>query len=95
MEILSCVEPGRKGEASPALCENRKKCPDFRKKGPDYEVPLSKGPSSTTPPPPPHTPPPNHAPLAFRKMLHLKCSYSALCLSFQVYAGIVNHIHHY
>ena len=25
----------RRGEASPALFENRKVCPDFRKKGPD------------------------------------------------------------
>ena len=25
----------RRGEASTALSENRKKCPDFRKKGPD------------------------------------------------------------
>ena len=50
---LSCVEPGRKGETSPALFENRKRCPDFGKKGPDYEVPFSKGPSSTTQPPPP------------------------------------------
>ena len=65
---LSCVELGRKGEASPALVENRKKCPDFRKKGPDYEVPLSKGPSSTTPPPStPYPPLPTPHPLPFAK----------------------------
>ena len=39
-----------KEEVSPALFENRKKCPDFGKNGPDYEVPSSKGPSSTVPP---------------------------------------------
>ena len=60
---LSCVEPGRKGETSPALFENRKRCPDFGKKGPDYEVPFSKGPSSTTQPPPPSP----HASLPFAK----------------------------
>ena len=66
---LSCIELGRKGEASPALFGNRKKFPDFGRKGPDYEVPLSKGPSSL-PPPPPIPPIPT---FAFCKTLHLKC----------------------
>ena len=91
---LSCVEPGRKGETSPALFENRKRCPDFGKKGADYEVPLSKGPSSTTQPPPPL--PPRF--LAFCKTLHLKCLTVFIfnnLFFFQLYAGIVNHIHHY
>ena len=31
----SCVKPERKEKVSLALFENRKKCPDFGKKGPD------------------------------------------------------------
>ena len=66
---LSCIELGRKGEASPALFGNRKKFPDFGRKGPDYEVPLSKGPRSLTTP---HPIPPIPT-FAFCKTLHLKC----------------------
>ena len=69
LATLSFVELGSKGEASPALFGNRKKFPDFGRKGPDYEVPLSKGPSSLTTP---HPIPPIPT-FAFCKTLHLKC----------------------
>ena len=47
LALLSCVELGKKGKVSPAFFENRENCPDFRKKGPDYEVLSLKGISST------------------------------------------------
>ena len=75
---FSCVELGRKGETSAALFENRKNLVGG-KEGSDYEVPLSKGPSSRTP----------VSPLLFAKHSILNvwhCSYSVLCF-FQVYAG--------
>ena len=59
-------------ETSAALFENRKKYLVCWKEGPDYEVPLSKGPSSTTP----------LSPLPFAKHSILNvwhCSYSVLC----------------
>ena len=34
---LTCVQLGRKGETSPMCFENRKKCPDFRKKSSPYD----------------------------------------------------------
>ena len=44
---LTGAQLGRKGKAFSALFENCKKFPDFGKKSPDYEVPLSKGPCAT------------------------------------------------
>ena len=47
LALLSCVELGKKENVSPAFFENQENCPDFRKKGPDYERLLLKGISST------------------------------------------------
>ena len=75
-------------EGLPCSFWKSNKCPDFGKKGSGFEVPLSKGPSST----------PSRPSLAFCKTLHLKCLtviiFSTLFF-FQVYSGIVNYIRHY